>query len=78
LDGELPQGMGIKVFGVVDEVSDEVTDVTAGDEVFGPTWNGAADFACCRTISRSLLVWVSRRLLVEHVQVACNEGAAAG
>jgi NADPH:quinone reductase-like Zn-dependent oxidoreductase len=45
MGGDLPRGMGIEVSGVVDEVGDEVTDVTAGDQVFGPTSNGAADFA---------------------------------
>ena len=45
MGGELPRGMGLEVAGVVDEVGDEVTDVTAGDQVFGPTSNGAADFA---------------------------------
>jgi len=33
------------VAGVVDEVGDKITDVTAGDTVFGPTSNGSADFA---------------------------------
>jgi NADPH:quinone reductase-like Zn-dependent oxidoreductase len=45
MGGELPQRMGLEVAGVVDEVGDEVTDVTAGDRVFGPTSAGAADFA---------------------------------
>jgi NADPH:quinone reductase-like Zn-dependent oxidoreductase len=45
MGGELPQRVGLEVAGVVDEVGDEVTDVTAGDEVFGPTTGGAADFA---------------------------------
>jgi NADPH:quinone reductase-like Zn-dependent oxidoreductase len=45
MGGDLPRGMGSEVSGVVDEVGDEVTDVTAGDQVFGPTSNGAADFA---------------------------------
>ena len=45
MGGELPQRMGSEVAGVVDEVGDEVTDVTAGDQVFGPTSGGAADFA---------------------------------
>lgn len=45
MGGELPQGMGAEVAGVVDEVGDDVTDVTAGDEVFGPASGGAADFA---------------------------------
>jgi len=45
MGGDLPRGMGSEVSGVVDQVGDEVSDVTAGDEVFGPTSNGAADFA---------------------------------
>jgi NADPH:quinone reductase-like Zn-dependent oxidoreductase len=45
MGGELPQGMGLEVAGIVDEVGDDVTDVTAGDQVFGPTSGGAADFA---------------------------------
>jgi NADPH:quinone reductase-like Zn-dependent oxidoreductase len=45
MGGELPKGMGIEVAGVVDEVGDDITTVTAGDTVFGPTSNGAADFA---------------------------------
>jgi NADPH:quinone reductase-like Zn-dependent oxidoreductase len=45
MGGELPQGTGREVAGVVDEVGDEITDVTAGDAVFGFTQNGAADFA---------------------------------
>src|SRR5579875_1273958 len=45
MGGELPRGVGLEVAGVVDEVGDAVTDVTAGDEVFGPTSGGAADFA---------------------------------
>jgi NADPH:quinone reductase-like Zn-dependent oxidoreductase len=45
MGGDLPMRMGLEVAGVVDEVGDEVTDVTAGDRVFGPTSGGAADFA---------------------------------
>jgi NADPH:quinone reductase-like Zn-dependent oxidoreductase len=45
MGGELPQGTGLEVAGVVDEVGDEITDVTAGDAVFGSTQGGAADFA---------------------------------
>lgn len=45
MGGELPRGVGGEVSGVVDEVGDDVTDVTAGDEVFGSTTDGAADFA---------------------------------
>ena len=43
--GQLPQGMGLEVSGVVDEVGADVTGVTAGNEVFGPTTDGAAEFA---------------------------------
>jgi NADPH:quinone reductase-like Zn-dependent oxidoreductase len=45
MGGELPMGMGLEVAGVVDEVGDDVTTVTPGDTIFGPTSNGAADFA---------------------------------
>lgn len=45
MGGELPMRMGLEVAGVVDEVGDGVTDVTVGDEVFGPTSGGAAEFA---------------------------------
>ncbi|HLI58218.1 MAG TPA: NADP-dependent oxidoreductase [Solirubrobacteraceae bacterium] len=45
MGGELPRRIGSEVAGVVDEVGDDVTDVTAGDRVFGPTSGGAADFA---------------------------------
>lgn len=45
MGGELPQGSGLEVAGVVDEVGDEITDVTAGDSVFGSAQGGAADFA---------------------------------
>jgi NADPH:quinone reductase-like Zn-dependent oxidoreductase len=45
MGGDLPRGMGVEVSGVVDEVGDEVSDVTAGDGVFGSTASGAADFA---------------------------------
>ena len=45
MGGELPIGMGMEVAGVVDEVGDEVTSVTAGETVFGPASNGAAAFA---------------------------------
>ena len=45
MGGELPQGMGLEVSGVVDEVGDQVSTVTAGESVFGPASGGAADFA---------------------------------
>jgi NADPH:quinone reductase-like Zn-dependent oxidoreductase len=45
MGGELPQGTGLEVAGVVDQVGDEITDVTAGDAVFGSTRGGAADLA---------------------------------
>ncbi|SFS99340.1 NADP-dependent oxidoreductase [Saccharopolyspora flava] len=34
--GDLPRGIGLEVAGTVDAVGDGVTDVAAGDEVFGP------------------------------------------
>ena len=52
MGGDLPQGMGMEVAGVVDEVGDDVTDVTAGDEVFGPASDGAADFAVLEHYAR--------------------------
>jgi NADPH:quinone reductase-like Zn-dependent oxidoreductase len=45
MGGQLPGRIGSEVSGVVDEVGDDVTGVTAGDEVFGPATGGAADFA---------------------------------
>jgi len=47
MGGDLPRRTGLEVAGVVDEVGDEIADVTAGDHVFGPVagGNGAADFA---------------------------------
>ena len=47
MGGELPKVTGQEVSGVVDEVGDGVTDVTAGDEVFGPAagGGGVAEFA---------------------------------
>ena len=52
IGGELPQGTGLEVAGVVDEVGDDVTDVIAGDEVFGSTNGGAADFAVLEHYAR--------------------------
>lgn len=49
--GDLPRGIGLEAAGTVDEVGDGVTDVAAGEMVFGPvdfvTTNtaGASDFA---------------------------------
>jgi NADPH:quinone reductase-like Zn-dependent oxidoreductase len=45
MGGELPGRIGSEVAGVVDEVGENITDATAGDEVFGPATGGAADFA---------------------------------
>jgi NADPH:quinone reductase-like Zn-dependent oxidoreductase len=54
MGGELPKRTGSEVSGVVDEVGDEVTDVTAGDEVFGSVagGDGAADFAILEHYAR--------------------------
>jgi NADPH:quinone reductase-like Zn-dependent oxidoreductase len=52
MGGDLPQGTGLEAAGVVDEVGDDVTDVTAGDEVFGPTSDGMADFALLTDYAR--------------------------
>ena len=48
MGGDLPAGTGLEVSGVVDEVGGGVTDTTdvsVGDEVFGSTSGGAAEFA---------------------------------
>ncbi len=45
MGGEPPMGIGLEVAGVVDEVGDAVSDVTAGDAVFGGASGGAADYA---------------------------------
>ncbi len=43
MGGELPQRVGLEVAGVVDELGDGVSDVAAGDEVFGfPAGGGGA------------------------------------
>jgi NADPH:quinone reductase-like Zn-dependent oxidoreductase len=42
MDGELPQTMGHEAAGVVDELGEGVTDVAAGDRVFGFSPEGAA------------------------------------
>jgi NADPH:quinone reductase-like Zn-dependent oxidoreductase len=43
--GDLPRGTGVEAAGVVDEVGDEVSGVSTGDQVFGPTASAAAEFA---------------------------------
>jgi NADPH:quinone reductase-like Zn-dependent oxidoreductase len=45
MGGELPKTTGLEVSGVVDEVGGCVSDVAAGDAVFGSTSGGAAEFA---------------------------------
>ena len=52
LGGELPQGVGLEVAGVVDEVGDAVTDVSVGEQIFGPTSGGAADHAVLSSYAR--------------------------
>jgi NADPH:quinone reductase-like Zn-dependent oxidoreductase len=52
MGGEPPMGLGLEVAGVVDEVGDDVTDVTAGESVFGATSGGAADFAVLSNYAR--------------------------
>jgi NADPH:quinone reductase-like Zn-dependent oxidoreductase len=42
MDQELPQTMGYEAAGVVDELGEGVTDVAAGDRVFGACADGAA------------------------------------
>ncbi|WP_328329513.1 MULTISPECIES: NADP-dependent oxidoreductase [unclassified Streptomyces] len=48
--GDLPRGIGLEVSGTVDAIGADVTDVKAGDEVFGPApftgaTAGASDYA---------------------------------
>jgi NADPH:quinone reductase-like Zn-dependent oxidoreductase len=45
MGGDLPKTTGLEVSGVVDEVGGGVSDVAAGDRVFGSTSGGAAEFA---------------------------------
>lgn len=47
MGGDLPKVTGQEVSGVVDEIGEGVTDVAAGDEVFGPAagGGGAAEYA---------------------------------
>ena len=45
MGGDLPQGMGLEIAGVVDEVGAGVDTVAVGDRVFGPATAGAAEFA---------------------------------
>jgi NADPH:quinone reductase-like Zn-dependent oxidoreductase len=52
MGGELPRSTGLEVAGVVDEVGDEITDVSAGDAVFGFAQGGAADFAVLEHYAR--------------------------
>jgi NADPH:quinone reductase-like Zn-dependent oxidoreductase len=52
IGGELPLGTGLEVAGVVDEVGDEISDVSVGDAVFGSTQNGAAEFAVLEHYAR--------------------------
>src|SRR3954464_5531955 len=42
LDPELPQTMGYEAAGIVDELGEAVTNVAAGDRVFGLSTDGAA------------------------------------
>jgi NADPH:quinone reductase-like Zn-dependent oxidoreductase len=42
MDPELPQTLGYEAAGVVDELGEDVTDVTVGDRVFGLSAAGAA------------------------------------
>lgn len=53
MGGELPRGTGVEASGVIDEVGDEVTDVIAGEEVFGSAiGGGAADFMLMERYAR--------------------------
>jgi NADPH:quinone reductase-like Zn-dependent oxidoreductase len=54
MGGDLPQGTGVEVAGVVDELGEGVSDVAIGDRVFGSVvgGNGAADFALLEHYAR--------------------------
>ncbi|MCZ2850846.1 NADP-dependent oxidoreductase [Modestobacter sp. VKM Ac-2978] len=52
LGGELPQGVGLEVSGVIDELGAGVSDVGLGDRVFGSTSGGAADNALLSDYAR--------------------------
>ncbi len=60
--GDLPQTTGREVAGVVDALGEGVTDVTAGDEVFGfaAGGGGAAELLCPRTMRRSAIARLRR------------------
>ncbi|MGI8712491.1 MAG: NADP-dependent oxidoreductase [Solirubrobacteraceae bacterium] len=45
MGGQVPNTTGLEVSGVVDEVGSGVSDAVVGDEVFGSTSGGAAEFA---------------------------------
>jgi NADPH:quinone reductase-like Zn-dependent oxidoreductase len=72
MGGELPQRTGLEVAGVVDEVGDEITDVIAGDAVFGSTQGGAADFAVLEHYARipAALDFASAAALTVAVETA--------
>ena len=44
MGGDLPRGTGVEASGVVDEIGDDVTGVSAGDRVFGSAAGAAAEF----------------------------------
>ncbi len=57
MGGELPQGTGLEVAGVVDEVGDQITDVVAGDEVFGSAPTGPPISRCSSITHRFRHRW---------------------
>lgn len=54
MGGDLPKVTGQEVSGVVDELGDGISDVSAGDEVYGPAvgGGGAAEYALLENYAR--------------------------
>ncbi|WP_227996048.1 NADP-dependent oxidoreductase [Nocardia australiensis] len=67
-----PQYPGVEVAGVVDAVGSGVSDVAAGDEVFGWAQGGYAEFAICTAVARKPagLAWVDAVALPVAVSTA--------
>lgn len=68
----LPHIPGLEVSGVVDEVGEAVTGVSVGDEVFGPTWRGTAEYAVLDHVARKPagMSWVEAAGLPGAVEAA--------
>src|SRR4051794_26768128 len=78
---ELPAIPGLDVAGVVDEVGDGVSDVTAGDEVFGfAIGAGTAEYAVLEHFARKPpeLSWAEAAALPVSVETAGRTLAALG